>query len=201
MGDSEQKLIAVAEGDLPPPPVYQEDPGSACPPPKYPVDKPMPLPTYAQSEKFEKDGVLVVSRSSPDPDTADSPPSRRWPSENGSCFEFVLFFVVCAMFSVVGFLFSFCLATTTAAQSGAIAGLGTAFITKPLLYEVYYRDYEQQWTKNWCADYGTGTDLERCVQWSSTTMRTVFFIIGFFGLVLLFKGFSAFFRSRGSPSE
>lgn len=46
------------------------------------------------------------------------------------------FCAVCALFSVVGFLFSFCLATTTAAQSGAIAGLGTAFITKPLLYEV-----------------------------------------------------------------
>ena len=46
--------------------------------------------------------------------------------------------LVCAMFSVVGFLFSFCLATTTAAQSGAVAGLGTAFVTKPLLYEVCY---------------------------------------------------------------
>lgn len=43
---------------------------------------------------------------------------------------------MCAMFSVVGFIFSFCLATSTAAQAGAIAGLGTAFISKPLIYEV-----------------------------------------------------------------
>ena len=74
------------------PPVYQqEDPVGASCPPKYPVDKPIPLPTYAQSEKFEKDGVLPAS-ASPD-GTADGPPRRRWPSENGSCFEFVLFFI------------------------------------------------------------------------------------------------------------
>ena len=43
-----------------------------------------------------------------------------------------------AMFSVVGFVLSFCFATSFAAQSGAIAGLGTAFITKPFFYEVQY---------------------------------------------------------------
>ena len=43
---------------------------------------------------------------------------------------------VCAMFSVVGFIFSCCLATTVAAQSGALAGLGVAFISKPILFEV-----------------------------------------------------------------
>ena len=49
---------------------------------------------------------------------------------------------VCAIFSVVGFIFSCCLATTVAAQSGALAGLGVAFISKPILFEVHeYRSY------------------------------------------------------------
>lgn len=43
---------------------------------------------------------------------------------------------VCAMFSVVGFIFTCCLATSVAAQSGALAGLGVAFISKPILFEV-----------------------------------------------------------------
>ena len=47
------------------------------------------------------------------------------------------FHTVCAMFSVVGFIFSCCLATTVAAQSGALAGLGVAFISKPILFEVH----------------------------------------------------------------
>ena len=46
--------------------------------------------------------------------------------------------IVCAVFSVLGFLISFCVATSTAAQSGAVAGLGTAFISKPFLYEVSF---------------------------------------------------------------
>lgn len=46
------------------------------------------------------------------------------------------------MLNVVGFVLSFCLATSTAAQSGAIAGLGTAFIAKPLLYEVLSNNYK-----------------------------------------------------------
>ena len=43
---------------------------------------------------------------------------------------------VSALFSVVGFIFCLCFASSVAAQSGAIAGLGTAFIFKPILYEV-----------------------------------------------------------------
>lgn len=206
MGDAEQEPIVVGlnpEGDLPLPPVYQQEspgnPDSATPPPKYATDKPMPLPTYAQSEKYEKDGVLHVSTPGSASDTSDdSPPRRRWPTQNGSGFEFMLFFIVSALFSVFGFLFSFCLATTTAAQSGAVAGLGTAFVSKPLLYELYYKDYEHEWTKNWCADHA---DLQKCIHWSANSMRTIFFIIGLFGLVLLYKGFSAFFRSRGSSDN
>ncbi len=30
-------------------------------------------------------------------------------------------------------------------------------------------------------DYGRDTELQKCIHWSTTTMRTVFFIIGVFG--------------------
>lgn len=53
-------------------------------------------------------------------------------------FNFSPQHTVCAMFSVVGFVFSCCLACSVAAQSGALAGLGVAFISKPILFEVYY---------------------------------------------------------------
>lgn len=107
--------------------------------------------------------------------------------------------VVCAVFGVVGFLISFCLASTTAAQSGAVAGLGTAFVAKPLLYEVthfisimckmllflqfqfYYKGFEQEWTKNWCSQYDNDAQVQKCVEWCVASMRTVFFIIGFIG--------------------
>lgn len=49
---------------------------------------------------------------------------------------FVLFSSVCAIFSVFGFVFAFCVAWTVAAQSGAMAGLGLAFVSKPILFEV-----------------------------------------------------------------
>lgn len=74
------------------PPVYQQEAPKTAPP-KYSTDKPVPLPTYDQSEKYEKDGVLHVTTSSPDEDsTDDSPPRRMWHTQNGSCFEFILFF-------------------------------------------------------------------------------------------------------------
>ncbi len=46
------------------------------------------------------------------------------------------FLTVCAVFSVIGFIFSFCMASTVAAQSGALAGLGIAFVSKPIVFEV-----------------------------------------------------------------
>lgn len=193
----EQKLIETPS-PVPPPPAYK--PAAAAPPPKYSMDT--PLPTYTQSEKFEKEGLLPAA---PTPtrecEAVETRQIRRFSSDSGSCFEFVLFFIVCAVFGVVGFLISFCLASTTAAQSGAVAGLGTAFVAKPLLYEFYYKGFEQEWTKNWCSQYDNDAQVQKCVEWCVASMRTVFFIIGFIGLILLFKGFSAFFRSRGSSSN
>lgn len=82
---------------LPPPPAYQQEAGvnsAAPPPPKY-VATPVPLPTYAQSEHYEKEGVLPpsVSTASSDSDSSEAPlPARRWFKQNGTCFEFVVFF-------------------------------------------------------------------------------------------------------------
>lgn len=43
---------------------------------------------------------------------------------------------MCSLFSVFGFVFAFCVAWTVAAQAGALAGLGLAFVSKPILFEV-----------------------------------------------------------------
>ena len=85
----------VKESDLPPPPAYQqEEPAvAASPPPKYGGAAAIPLPTYAQSEKFEKEGLLQVPANTSDEDTVeDSQPVRRWNSD-GTCLEFTLFFI------------------------------------------------------------------------------------------------------------
>ena len=43
---------------------------------------------------------------------------------------------VCSLLSIFGFLVAICLATTVAAQGGAVAGLGVALLSKPLMFEV-----------------------------------------------------------------
>ena len=92
-----------SQGDLPPPPAYQKE-GSATSvgngvspsPPKY-VATPVPLPTYAQSEQYQKEGVLPPSTAvndTSDSDSSDTPlRARRWNRQNGTCFEFVLYFI------------------------------------------------------------------------------------------------------------
>ena len=40
------------------------------------------------------------------------------------------------MLSVVGFVFSICVATSVAAKGGAVAGLGIALVSKPIMFEV-----------------------------------------------------------------
>ena len=41
------------------------------------------------------------------------------------------------MLSLVGFVFSICVATTVAAKGGAVAGLGIALVSKPIMFEVH----------------------------------------------------------------
>lgn len=44
--------------------------------------------------------------------------------------------LVVSFFGVVGFIFSICFAFTTAAESGALAGLGLTFVSNLLAFEV-----------------------------------------------------------------
>lgn len=66
--------------------------GAKPTPPTY--SKPMPLPTYTQSEKYEKDGVLEVSE-----EPEDLPTQRRVvvidnsEADVGTCCEFTFFFI------------------------------------------------------------------------------------------------------------
>ena len=63
-----------------------------------------------------------------------------WVWSNNHSFLFSLSLPSCsavtAIFSVVGFIFAFCLAASVAGQSGAVAGLGIAFVSKPIIFEV-----------------------------------------------------------------
>ena len=47
-----------------------------------------------------------------------------------------LSYVVCLLFSWVGYIFACCLAVTIAAQSGAASGLGLSLIIKTIFVEV-----------------------------------------------------------------
>lgn len=68
-------------------------------PPTY--SKPMPLPTYTQSEKYEKDGVLEMEmRREPELEDLNSRPRRvvlinssSPESDVGTCCEFTFFFL------------------------------------------------------------------------------------------------------------
>ena len=84
---------------MPPPPAYHEE----CPPtvevaqpPKYVATR-VVLPTYAQSELYEKEGVMPTAPSdttdSSSTDTESSTPVRRWSKQSGTCFEFTIFFI------------------------------------------------------------------------------------------------------------
>ena len=43
---------------------------------------------------------------------------------------------MCAVFTLAGFVFSLCVASSVAAQSGALTGLGVSFIAKSIIFEV-----------------------------------------------------------------
>lgn len=47
--------------------------------------------------------------------------------------------------------------------------------------QVYYSGYEQQWSKDWCSQHTDVSDQNNCIHLTTTTMRTLFFILGFFG--------------------
>ncbi len=129
------------------------------PPLVYEADKVIPLPTYDQSQKYEQDGVLDIEED--EEDLGQRPMmSHKLP---GTCLDFTLFFfckfcvqitvpclttqiimyclfalssTVVSFFGVVGFIFSICFAFTTAAEGGALAGLGLTFVSNLLTFEV-----------------------------------------------------------------
>lgn len=43
---------------------------------------------------------------------------------------------VCSTLSIFGFIIAMCVAMTVAAHGGALAGLGIALVSKPILFEV-----------------------------------------------------------------
>lgn len=90
----------MKESELPPPPAYQQSESASdtttsanTTPPKYSgAAAAIPLPTYDQSEKFEKEGVLLIPVSNSDNETSEViQPVRTWKSD-GTCLEFTLFF-------------------------------------------------------------------------------------------------------------
>ncbi|XP_003390596.1 PREDICTED: NEDD4 family-interacting protein 2-like [Amphimedon queenslandica] len=195
---------ATGGGGMDLPPAYE--------PPKKPVvlvtpipAAAMPLPTYEQSEKFEKDGVLEIPEG---PDgTIRFVSQRRVLGESGSTCEFVVFFLVCFFFSWLGYLISCCLATTLAAQSGAAAGLGLSLVFKTIFVE-FQPDYLTGAVHSLCSDdaYYYGEDS---VTWNSCAkryysfLRLFFWILGFMGLFMFARGISVFCQSRPrrNPNE
>lgn len=161
------------------------------PPVKAPTGQAMPLPTYAQSEKYETEGVLDFNQKDTDDggeETEDELP--RTDSENvGTWCEFMLFFLICSAFSVVGFLISMCVATTVAAKGGAVAGLGIALAGKPIMFELYYDD---SIVRSYCTSDTSGT----CYNRFYTVVRFCIWVIGLFGLYLLLRGTTVFLKAR-----
>ena len=77
---TERPVAAASVTDQPPPP-----------PVKY--SRSMPLPTYAQSEKYETEGVLDFHLKDAEGDETDDETPRYNPNTAGTWCEFMLFFV------------------------------------------------------------------------------------------------------------
>ena len=152
----------------------------------------MKLPTYDQSDKFAKG------------DDEETPRHGRSLYKSGTLFEFILFFFICVFLSFFGIILAFCFATSIAAQSGAIAGLGATFVIQPFVYEFYYRNYGHNISSNWCSSYSSSSDdaqiLHNCVHRTTIGIRLLLIVFGLIGLVLLYKGFSGYFRSIRSSN-
>jgi hypothetical protein len=204
MSETEDKPLLTAENDdVPshPPPPYKpvasesdiEVPPAATPQVTY--SKPMPLPTYAQSEKYETEGVLDFRHKDTDgEDTEDEAPLRV--AVTGTWCEFMLFFLVCSMLSVVGFVFAICVATTAASQGGAVAGLGIALVSKPILFEMYDEQLVRSHVEvNYCSNADSGS-VDTCVNRVYSIARICFWLIGLFGIFLFYRGTATFLTAR-----
>ena len=81
----------MKECEFPPPPYHQVDPEPHASPPDYTVPTAVPLPTYDQSEKYKKEGVLPPPTGTSDEDSV-STSSESFHYENGTWCEFLVFF-------------------------------------------------------------------------------------------------------------
>ncbi len=110
---------------------------------------------------------------------------------------------VCVFLGFFGIILAFCFATSVAAQSGAIAGLGATFVVQPLMYEVsvcvcvvhtlhylflclqfYYKNYEHNLSTNWCSAYTSTSDaqlLQNCMHRTTIGIRLVLLTFGLIG--------------------
>ena len=85
------------------PPTHTEEMAPPPPPPPPPNYTPsMPLPTYTQSEKYERDGVLEyhheTNRSDDDEESEEMEHQATSDSYRGGCCEFTIFFLgVCSL--------------------------------------------------------------------------------------------------------
>eukprot|EP00731_Ephydatia_muelleri_P030778 Em0022g292a len=165
--------------------------------------KDIPLPTYDQSEKYEKEGVLeytsdeVIMMGSTTDGISEQGSEEELPLYNrGTLCEFMVFFIVCALFSVFGFVFAFCVAWTVAAQTGALAGLGLAFLSKPILFELQPEYMTSLLKDNYCYSYADTEQYEPCMQRGHTIVRLFLWLLGLFGLYLLVKGTSTYIKVR-----
>ena len=183
-----------------PPPAYDRPETTKDP------SKDIRLPTYDQSEKYEKDGVLeyasdysscdeVITVRSATNGLSEQGSEEELPMFNrGTLCEFMIFFIVCAIFSVFGFVFAFCVAWTVAAQSGAMAGLGLAFVSKPILFELQPEYMTSLLKDNYCYGYADTQQFEPCMQRGYTIVRLFLWLLGVFGLYLLVKGTSTYIK-------
>ena len=77
------------------PPTHTKETAPPPPPPNY--TPPMPLPTYSQSEKYERDGVLEynpeANGSDDDEESEEMEHQTISDSYRGSCCEFMMFFL------------------------------------------------------------------------------------------------------------
>lgn len=210
MANIEQKPLLVVED-----PDY-DDGYPAHPPPAYEPSKKepaqtsptyataLPLPTYEQSEKYEREGVLELDHKDTHGSSEDYESVTYHDQRRGTCCEFIVFFMICAVFGVVGFVFSFCLATTVAAQSGAMTGLGMVFLSQPIVFEMYDDGLKEPWRENYCNShwgFESQQSVDDCIRRAYLGMRVFFWVIGLIGLIMFYKGLSSFCRSRRCSAD
>lgn len=158
------------------------------------------LPTYEQSEKFEREGVLEVNDHTPDGSV--SIVLSQSEERSGSIWEFWIFFTICVLFSWIGYIVSCCLASSVAAQAGAAAGLGLSLVIKTILVEFQPVYLQSAVASVMCPDdyylyyYYDEDNWTQCTTQYYSVIRLLFWVMGFLGLFLFARGLAVFCQTR-----